>query len=331
MPINAIIRLIRPGDWVKNLFVVPAFFFALPMVSREAAASGQSAPWVELVVLTILTFVAFCLVASAVYAFNDVCDAASDRKHPIKRKRPVAAGQIRAAQALTLSLVLLVVGIVLAFFIGLGVGVVLVVYVLLQCAYNGGLKRIMLVDTSILAAGFGLRSAAGALAISVPISIWLLGCVFFLTLYLAFTKRLCDLSSEELRGDGTWRSPAGYDSRIELNWLLGVSASLAMVAYLVYAMSDHAYELFGTRAFGFALLSPLVLIAIHRFYRVSSEGRIDSPLDAMLRDAVLAIAVLLFGIGILLVLYVPQIQELLGEIFDVSAYASQRTGLAGET
>ena len=323
MHIDAIIRLIRPGDWVKNLFVVPAFFFALPMVNREAIASGDAAPWVELVVLTILTFIAFCLVASSVYAFNDVCDAASDRNHPIKRKRPVAAGDVTATQALSISLVLLVVGLVLGFFVGLGVGVVLSLYLLLQCAYNGGLKRIMLVDTSILAAGFGLRSAAGAMAISVPISIWLLGCVFFLTLYLAFTKRLCDLSSEELRGDGNWRSPAGYNNRIELNWLLGVSATLAMVAYLVYAMSDHAMDLFGTRAFGFALLSPLILISIHRFYRVSSEGQTDSPLDALMSDMVLAIAVLLFGIGILVVLYVPQVQELLGEIFDVSGYAGQ--------
>ena len=323
MHVDAVIRLLRPGDWLKNLFVVPAFFFALPMVRREAIASGEPAPWADLVVLTILTFIAFCLVASAVYAFNDVCDAASDRNHPIKRKRPVASGQLTAAQALAISLILVVAGLVLGFFIGLGVGVILAVYLLLQLGYNAGLKRIMLLDTSVLAAGFGLRSAAGALAISVPISIWLLGCVFFLTLYLAFTKRLCDLSSEELRGDGSWRSPAGYNNRIELNWLLGVSATLAMVAYLVYAMSDHAYDLFGPRAFGFALLSPLVLIAIHRFYRVSSEGRIDSPLDALISDGVLAIAVVVFGIGILIVLYVPQVHELLGEIFDVGAYAER--------
>jgi 4-hydroxybenzoate polyprenyltransferase len=198
--------------------------------------------------------------------------------------------------------------------------VVLLAYALLQLSYNFGVKRVMLVDVVAVASGFALRATAGAVAINVQISVWLLLCVFFLCLYLGFIKRLCDLASAEAAGDGTWKSPAGYDDRNEINWLLGVSAVVALVTYLMYALSDHAWALFGARTTGFAILSPLVLITIHRFYRRASLGTSDSPLAALRDDRVVQLSIALFGIGVLATLYVPQVEAILARVFFTGAH-----------
>ena len=170
----------------------------------------------------------------------------------------------------------------------------------------------MLVDVVAVAAGFALRATAGAVAIDVRISVWLLLCVFFLCLYLGFVKRLCDLASATAAGCRDWKSPAGYDDRNELNWLLGVSAVLAIVTYLMYSLSEHAWALFGPRSIGFALLSPLVMITIHRR---ASRGTSDSPLAALLEDRVVIVSVALFAAGVLMSLYVPFMRDIFEHIF----------------
>jgi 4-hydroxybenzoate polyprenyltransferase len=307
----AMIRLLRPADWVKNLFVLPALVFSLPRL----LAGDAEAEVGRLVGGTALAFACFCLLASGFYAINDVIDAEKDRRHPIKRKRPVASGAVSGPQAIGIGVVLIAVAIGLGWTVNLTLVAILGAYGLLQIAYNLGIKRVMLVDVVALATGFALRAAAGAAAIRVQMSVWLILCVFFLCLYLGFIKRLCDLSSAAAAGDGEWKSPAGYEDRIELNWLLGISAALAIVTYLMYALSDHAWALFGSRAMGFALLSPLVMITIHRFYRRASFGRSDSPLAALVQDRVVAICVVLFGVGVLMSLYVPAVQQLLERLF----------------
>jgi 4-hydroxybenzoate polyprenyltransferase len=181
--------------------------------------------------------------------------------------------------------------------------------------YNARLKRVMLVDVVTVALGFALRAAAGAVAIEIPISVWLLLCVFFLCLYLGFVKRLCDLVAAEHEAGTTWHSPAGYRSRHELDWLLGVSGVLAVVTYLMYAMSAHAWRLFGLRAFGFAVMTPLVLIAMHRFYRRAGLGSSDSPLAALREDRIVLASITLFVAGTVLSLYAPGLDTLFGKVF----------------
>ncbi len=307
-----LIKLLRPGDWVKNVFVLPAFVFSMPAVlarSGEADVAG-------LALATGQAFVAFCLLASGFYAINDVLDAAKDRQHPVKRKRPIASGAVSPGTAVAMGLVLIAVALGIAATVNLALLVTLLTYAALQTAYNLRIKRVMLVDVVTLALGFALRATAGAMAIDVQISVWLLLCVFFLCLYLAFIKRLCDLSSAAAAADDDkWTSPAGYDDRIELNWLLGVSAVLAVVTYLMYALSSHAWALFGSRSIGFAVLSPLVLITIHRFYRRASRGRADSPLSALLEDRTVLVSVVLFVVGVLMSLYVPFVQDILEHVF----------------
>ena len=190
---------------------------------------------------------------------------------------------------------------------------------MLQILYNALLKRVLLVDVVTIAIGFSLRAAAGAVAIDVQMSIWLLLCVFFLCLYLGFIKRLCDISSATKAQDSSWRPAAPYDNPSELNWLLGVSAVLAVVAYLMYTLSDWAWERFGAGSFGLALLTPLVLIAIHRFYRRASKGTSDSPLAALRQDRAVLVSVVLFVLGVLGSLYLEIVPIILDTLFAAGA------------
>jgi 4-hydroxybenzoate polyprenyltransferase len=307
------LKLMRPGDWTKNIFVLPALVFSLP---SDLAADGDPASIVlPLLIRTLAAFAAFCLISSGFYAINDVLDAEEDRQHPVKRRRPVASGAIPAGRAVVLGVILIALSLALAALVNWLLVLVLMLYAALQASYNLRLKRVMLVDVVAVATGFALRATAGAVAIEVRISVWLLLCVFFLCLFLGFIKRLCDLSSAAKAGDEDWKSPAGYDDRMELNWLLGISAMLAIVTYLMYALSIHARALFGSRAIGFALLSPLVVITIHRFYRRASRGDSDSPLAALLEDRVVFVSVLLFSAGVVVTLFVPAVQQVLDELF----------------
>lgn len=307
------IRLFRPGDWTKNVFVLVPLVFWLPNRLGSAtsesllAVAGQSA----------LAFLAFCAAASGFYAVNDALDAQRDRLHPVKRRRPVASGAIAPRAAAGAGLGLIALGIALGALATPATGLVLVAYALLQALYNLGLKRVIFVDVATLAIGFSLRAAAGALAIEVRISPWLLACVFSLTLYLGFIKRLCDLASARRDERSEWRSPAGYDNPFELNWLLGMSGTLTVLMYMLYTLSSHAQGIFGVRAVGLALLTPLVLVVVHRFFRRANEGMSDSPLAALLEDRAVAAAIGLWIVGALASLYSPAVAGVLSDLFLV--------------
>lgn len=304
--VRDLIRLMRTGDWAKNVFVLPAVVFSERL--SEPEAMGHAA----------LAFAAFCLLSSGFYALNDVVDRESDRRHPIKRHRPVASGAVSPKIAAILGLSCAAMGLALGWVVNLPLVAVLLTYAVLQILYNALLKRVLLVDVVTIAIGFSLRAAAGAVAIDVQMSIWLLLCVFFLCLYLGFIKRLCDISSAEQDHGLHWRPAAPYDDRNELNWLLGISAVLAMVTYLMYALSDHAWDLFGPRSRGFALLSPLVLIAMHRFYRWAGTGKSESPLAVLRQDRAVLASVALFIGGTILTLYVPAAQDFFESLFYVT-------------
>ncbi|MDI9402321.1 MAG: UbiA prenyltransferase family protein [Limnohabitans sp.] len=310
LQLRDIIKLARPGDWTKNSFVLLAFIFWAANAVRTQTTDAIT----EKAIAAALAFAAFCCVASGFYCINDAMDAEKDRQHPVKCRRPVAAGRISRATAIGIGVVLVALACVLSFLVSKMLAVAVVVYAVLQLGYNGGLKRVAFVDVATIATGFGLRAAAGAIAIGVPISVWLVLCVFFLCLYLGFIKRMCDLVSAE-RAGSAWKSPAGYRGREELQWLLGISAVMTVSMYLSYTLSEHAWNLFGPRATGLALLTPFVLIAIHRFWRRANEGSSDSPLEALKSDRVVLISILLF-VGLLgVVLFAPSAGTMLERVF----------------
>lgn len=310
------LRLLRPGDWSKNAFVLIPVVFA---TAGGAVPTGDG-ELSRLLLHTALTVLSFCAAGSGFYCVNDALDYAEDREHPVKRRRPVASGAIapRTAAAMGVALILAALG--MAWLVRPAVLAVIGLYVALQILYNLKLKRVRFVDVATVATGFVLRAIAGALAIAVPVSIWLVVVVFSLTLFLGFVKRLADIRAVQLareRGERTeWKPRAGYDSVEDLNWLLAVTGTTTVLAYLMYALSDHARELFGPRAFGFALLSPLVMAVIHRMYLRANTGMGDSPIAAMLEDRTARTAAALFCGGVLLVLFWAPVGEKLAQIFQ---------------
>lgn len=308
MPFD-LLRLMRPHDWLKNIFILPALIFSLPALS-EADRGGVFWDWIGDTAAVIL---AFSLLASGFYAINDALDVERDRLHPRKRNRPIAAGRVSPAAGIRLGVVLISLGLVGGFFVDYAVGGVLSGYLLLQVLYNAGFKRVAIVDAVVLATGFAMRATVGAFAIDRPVSTWLLGCVFFLTLYLAFIKRMCDLAAARAEDTG-WTSPAGYDDRFELNWLLGLSGVTVVLCWVLYTLSPHAASLFGIRASGMALLTPFVVIVVHRFYRRANNGERDSPTAAIREDPVISIALGLFLAGLFACLYAPGASEILGRL-----------------
>ena len=261
-------------------------------------------------------FAAFCLAASGFYSINDAIDARSDRLHPVKRRRPVASGAIGSVQAMAVGLAMVAGSLACAAMVSKAAIAVLAVYVALQVAYNLGLKRIAFLDVTCLSVGFCLRAAGGAIAISIAISVWLLLCVFFLTLYLGFMKRQCDMVSAG-RDGAAWTTSAPYRGTAELDWLMGVSATMTTLMYLMYALSSHARGIFGVRALGLALLTPLVLLVVYRFWRRAAEGRSDSPLSALIEDPLVRFGIAGFAAGAWAVLYVPGVQAVLERVLLV--------------
>ena len=308
MPIDYF-KLMRPQDWVKSIFILPAIIFSIPGLDSVERASVLPGWFFA----TILTILGFSLLASGFYAINDALDVELDRRHPRKCKRPIAAGRITPAAGSRFGLILIVLGIAIGFFVDPAVGGVMVAYLILQFLYNAGFKRVAIIDAVVLATGFGMRATVGAFAIDRPVSTWLLGCVFFLTLYLAFIKRMCDLAAAREAGTD-WKSPAGYEDRFELNWLLGMSGVTVVLSWVLYGLSSHAVSLFEGRAAGFALLTPFVLIVVHRFYRRANQGERDSPLAAMREDRVILASLFLFTAGLLACLYVPAVEDLLSRL-----------------
>ena len=310
------LRLARPGDWTKNSFVLLAFIFWAANAVRTASTDELVGRGLD----ALLAFAAFSFAASGFYAINDALDAEKDRQHPVKRRRPVASGAVSRGFAVGLGIALELAAVAVAAVVSLELVAAIALYGVLQGFYNAKLKRVPVVDVTTIATGFALRAAAGAVAIDVRISVWLVLCVFFLCLYLGFIKRTCDFVSAD-RAGSAWKPSADYRGRDELQWLLGLSAVMTILMYLSYALSEHAQALFGSRATGIALLTPLVLVSIHRFWRRANEGSSDSPLEALRTDGVLLATILLFVALLGVVLFVPAVGAMLDGVFLAHASA----------
>lgn len=306
------LRLLRPVDWVKNVFVLPALVFSLPRMVQDGVELVP-ALWA-----TLAAVAGFCATASGFYAINDALDVTSDRKHPVKCRRPIASGAISVRTGLAVGVLLPALSILTAFSIDVGLGWILLAYGMLQVLYNLGLKRCHGLDVMVLAGGFTLRAAAGAAAIDRPISVWLLLEVFFLTLFLAFIKRQCDLQTAKNNHAEGWKSPAGYHDEHELDWGTGLAGGLAVVVFVMYATSGHAREVLGPGAEGLVFLTPFVISALLRFHRRARKGASDSPLAALLEDRIMLLSAGSFALGLAGLLAFPDLRQALDGILMTS-------------
>lgn len=273
------LRAIRVNQWTKNGIVFLAWFFAVADPSQSLMSHG----WRPFVLVSAMA-AAFCLVSSAFYLLNDVADFNADRRHPVKRLRPIAARLVSRIDAVRVALSLFAVGLMFPCFLvfrhpdrTLGFAVILV-YSVLQCAYSGFLKRIPYVDVAVIAAGFVLRAVAGAAAMDVRISPWLLGCAFALSLFLAFAKR-----RHELQVAIASREALKRYHPVALGVLMFASAFATLVVYTWYTVSPETTERFGTRYL--PLTAVFVALGLARYLKlVYSRADVGRPERILLTD-----------------------------------------------
>lgn len=282
--VTDLIRLARPGHWIKNVLVLLPVVTALRM--RDAGAWAAAG----------LAFASFCLAASAVYVINDIRDRVQDRLHPRKRGRPLAAGRLGLRAAGVEAGVLLAGALALAALTGPMVLATVAAYTLLQVLYTYVLSRKMLVDVICIALGFVLRALAGAVAIAVRVSPWLFVCTFTLCLFMGFCKRCGELATLGSGDEGRKHRPtlAGYTPEL-LTHLITLSAAIAVVAYLLYATSPSTLRNFGTDYPYLVFSLPLVVYGIFRFAMLSMRGRYADPVELILRDWPFQVTVLLWA------------------------------------
>jgi 4-hydroxybenzoate polyprenyltransferase len=282
---------LRPEQWTKNLIVFAGALFGGHLLDLTA------------LVTTGATFVIFCALSGAVYLFNDVADRAGDQRHPLKRGRPIASGELSPTVAVGAGLGLGVSGIAVAAAIRPMLGVVAAGYFALLLLYSFALKHLVIIDALTIAGGFVLRAAAGAVAIAVPISHWLLVCTTLLALFLSFSKRRHELT---LLADGaTDHRPILHEySPYLLDQMIAVVTASTLVAYAVYATSPETAERLGTSRLGLTI--PFVLYGIFRYlYLVHQKRAGGSPAALLVTDVPLLMCVALWSVAVALILYTP--------------------------
>jgi 4-hydroxybenzoate polyprenyltransferase len=286
---SALLQLMRPAHWTKNVFVLAPLIFA--QLVHDPIALGRS----------LLAFAAFCAVSSTVYIFNDLLDREDDRNHPVKRLRPLAAGTTSPTAAIGLAAGLLVAGLAVARYLGFSVLLVMTVYLVLNVLYTQRLKKVVILDVMIVSVGFVLRVEAGGYAIGVEISTWLLLCTFLLALFLAFSKRRHELVL--LADDASVQRPVlTHYSPAFLDQMINVVTASTVVSYALYAISAETVDRFGTRALIYTI--PFVLFGIFRYlYLIYQRPERLNPTEAVVRDAPSVLNILLWGLVVLATIY----------------------------
>lgn len=288
-----LVRLMRPVHWVKNVFVLAALVFGRQLLgpTQEAAAALGRA---------LGAFVCFCLAASAVYIVNDIFDREVDRTHPTKRNRPIAAGQVTTSTAAMLSAACGGVALVGAYLLTPGLAAVIAAYILLMGLYSLSLKQVMILDCIVISIGFVLRAVAGAVAVRVFISPWLVICTFSLCLFLAFSKRRGEIAQLQENSDAFRRTLADYTPEL-LAHMLDVTSVLAVVCFLLYAMDGNTQKLFKTDAFIYT--TPIVLYCVFRFSALVQKGIYADPVELILKDRAFQVGVVLWLVCCVAVIY----------------------------
>jgi 4-hydroxybenzoate polyprenyltransferase len=272
----ALIRLLRPHQWSKNLLVFAAAIFANELFIPWSASHAA------------LAFVAFCLASSSVYVINDILDAEVDRQHPAKRSRPIAAGEIGVGSAIWLAVALALAALGLALTINGPFTIAIAAYIALVLFYSIAGKHIVIFDTMLVAVGFVLRAVGGALAIQVPSSDWFVLCTFFAALFLALSKRRAEMISQDGGSEGH-RTVIGEYSESGLATYTATAIAATVITYSLYAIdSAPLFPLL-------PLTVPFVLFAVFRYHHlVETAGFGEQPEEVFLRDRTFQVCVLAF-------------------------------------
>ena len=286
-----LLRSLRSAQWTKNLVVFAGLIFGKKLL--DAAAVWDA----------IAAFVIFCALSGVVYLVNDLADRESDRRHPLKARRPIASGALPVKVATGAALAIGAAALAAAYLVGPGFAAVAAAYVVLQMLYSGPLKHIIIIDVLTIAIGFVLRAAGGAVAVHVQMSHWLFVCTILLALFLALAKRRHEIVL--LAGGATSHRPIlGEYTAYLLDQMIGVVTASTLIAYVFYTISPETQAKFGTPWLGLTI--PFPLYGIFRYlYLVHQREGGGSPADLLLTDRPLLGCVALWAVAVALIIYRP--------------------------
>jgi 4-hydroxybenzoate polyprenyltransferase len=283
------VRLIRPQQWVKNLFLFVPLFFAGDFFH------------VSKLINLFFGLVSFSLVSSAAYILNDFRDIEADKIHPVKKYRPLASGRINPAFAIFAMFLLMAAGLISGFLVSPTFGILLIIYLIINVLYSFGLKNVSIIDILIVATGFVLRILAGGFIAAVFISHWLVIMVFLLSLFLVVAKRRADLLEFNASGKMIRKSLANYNLEF-INHTLTMLSGVIIVAYIMYSVSQDVIERLGAE--NLYMTSVFVIIGLLRYLQLTLvENRSGSPVRILYTDKFIIVTLTGWIVSFFLILY----------------------------
>ncbi|MEX2117770.1 MAG: decaprenyl-phosphate phosphoribosyltransferase [Bacteroidota bacterium] len=295
---KSIFKLIRPRQWVKNLFLFAPLIFSKHLFEEGYLATEA------------LGFAVFCLLSSGVYVINDITDREADRLHPLKKTRPIASGHISPRQGFGISFVLLSGAAVVASFLNGPFQVAAILYFVLNVMYSIRLKHVILVDVFVIAAGFMLRVLAGAFVINVEVSHWLVLCTLFVSLFLAVSKRRGELLLVQQSNEATAREVLREYDVAFIDQMITITASGMAISYALYTVAERTVMIFKTENLIFTTV--FVLFGIFRYlYLIKKKETDDNPTLILLGDPVMVMNVAAWFLSCIVIIYSAELKSFL--------------------
>ena len=286
--VNAIIKMMRPKHWVKNIFVFAPMFFSATIS-------------IDTLAITVFVFIAFSLIASSVYIFNDIFDRENDRQHPVKRFRPLPSGELEVPLAAVVSALLFSASFSFSFTINKNIAYLIMLYAIINILYSIWLKHIVIIDVFCVASGFVLRILAGAIAANVRASPWILICTLLLALFMALGKRRHELIL--LEGESTnHRIVLGEYTPYLVDQLIAVITPLTVISYVLYTLDHKTIERFGSDYL--FVTAGFVMLGVFRYlYIIHKRDLAGSPVELIFRDRPFLVIIFVWMVSVLLAIY----------------------------
>ncbi|MGD0012378.1 MAG: decaprenyl-phosphate phosphoribosyltransferase [Terriglobia bacterium] len=286
---GGLVESLRPQQWVKNGFVFAALIFSRSITDwhRNARVAAGA--------------LLFCLISSAVYLLNDILDAPEDRKHPLKRLRPLASGRLGVGTAAIVAIILAILSLYGAWILDRTFFIIVLAYGVINVLYSWALKRVVLLDVFVISAGFVLRVISGGVIIHVEISPWLVVCATLLALFLALSKRRHELVALG-KDAGEHRSILAHYSPYFLDQLIGIVTASTVMSYALYTLSNDVQVKFPGKRLDLTI--PFVLFGIFRYlYLVHQNEEGGNPTRLLFADLVLLSVVLFWAASVIFIIY----------------------------
>jgi 4-hydroxybenzoate polyprenyltransferase len=285
---NLIISM-RPKQWSKNIIVFAGLFFAEDIFELAKISAAMAA------------FLMFCLASSAGYLINDVLDRKKDALHPRKMHRPIAAGKLSVPAALLCAILFIAVSIFYSISLNHNFGLIIITYLILTLGYSVYLKRVIIIDVMIIASGFMFRAIGGTLAIHEQGSSWLIICTIFLALFLALTKRRAEALALGKSAVRVRKTLADYGPQF-LDQMITTVTAACLMAYTLYTLDPATINKFHSR--NLVLTLPFVIYGLFRYlFLVHHRNLGEAPDVAILKDKPILLCILLYGLSVVLIIY----------------------------